>query len=193
MSADASMAEDSPPPPAATACAEAPLIRATLAGDGRAFDEIIQLHSRRVYHFVHQMTRQHQDAEDITQQTFIKAYHHLARFDPRRPMINWLLTIARHTALNHFRGAKKWEEMPAETAGHEPSPARQIEQKEQHDNLWERARELLAPREFEILWLRFAEQLSTEETAQVVGLTTTHVKVLVHRARQTLLKGKDRP
>jgi RNA polymerase sigma-70 factor, ECF subfamily len=191
MPPEAAMAEALPPVSDANPCAEAPLIRATLAGDSRAFDAIIQLHSRRIYRFVHNLARQHHDAEDITQQTFIKAYRNLARFDPRRPMIHWLLTIARHTALNHFRDAKKWEEMPPEAASHEPSPARQMEHKDQQENLWDRARELLAPREFEILWLRFAEQLSTEETAQAVGLTTTHVKVLVHRARQTLLKGKE--
>ena len=173
--------------------AEVELIRATIAGESGAFDQIVHAHSRRVFNFVRQMTRQHQDAEDITQQTFIKAYHNLGRFDPRRPLVNWLLTIARHTALNHFRGAKKWEEMPADATDHAPSPARQADQKEQHENLWDRARALLATREFEILWLRFAEHMSTEETARVVGLTQTHVKVLVHRARQVLLKGKEHP
>lgn len=170
-------------------CDEAALIRETVAGDSRAFEQIVHVHHRRVFNFLYQMTRHQQDAEDLTQQTFIKAFHHLARFDQQRPLINWLLTIARNTALNHFRDVKKWDELPADAAGHEPSPARQTEQKEQTANLWERARALLSPREFEVLWLRFAEEMSTRETARVVGLTETHVKVLVFRARQTLLKG----
>jgi RNA polymerase sigma-70 factor (ECF subfamily) len=178
--------------PAAAAC-EHDLIQATLAGNARAFDEIIRTHHRRIYHYVHQMTRQHQDAEDLTQQTFIKAFHHLARFDRQRPLINWLLRIARNTALNHFRDTKTWDEMPPETASHEPTPAHSAERREETANLWDRARALLSPREFEILWLRFAEEMSTEETARIVGLTQTHVKVLVHRARQTLLKGARRP
>jgi RNA polymerase sigma-70 factor (ECF subfamily) len=178
--------------PAAAAC-EHDLIQATLAGNARAFDEIIRTHHRRIYHYVHQMTRQHQDAEDLTQQTFIKAFHHLARFDRQRPLINWLLRIARNTALNHFRDTKTWDEMPPETAGHEPTPAHSAERREETANLWDRARALLSAREFEILWLRFAEEMSTEETARIVGLTQTHVKVLVHRARQTLLKGAHRP
>ena len=169
-------------------CDEAGLIRAAAVGDTRAFGEIVHHHHARVFNFLRQMTRHHQDAEDLTQQTFLKAHHHLARFDLRRPLINWLLTIARNTALNHFRDMKKWVEMPLEAASAEPTPARQAEQKEQGENLWALARTLLAPREFEVLWLRFAEDLSTRETASVVGLTETHVKVLVFRARQALLK-----
>jgi RNA polymerase sigma-70 factor (ECF subfamily) len=171
---------------------EAEIVRATLAGNSHAFSDIIRLHHRRVYNFLHQMTRQHQDAEDLTQQTFIKAFHSLARFQPHRPLINWMLTIARNTALNHFRDTKKWDEIPADAATSEPSPVRAAETRERSENLWARARALLSPREFEILWLRFAEELSTAETATVVGLTETHVKVIVHRARQTLLKGVNR-
>src|SRR4051812_934567 len=81
-------------------------------GAGNEFEEIVRLHSSRIFNFVFQMTRQRQDAEDLVQQTFIKAYHNLHRFDGSRPIINWLLTIARRSALNHFRSAKKWEEMP---------------------------------------------------------------------------------
>jgi RNA polymerase sigma-70 factor, ECF subfamily len=177
------------PGPNDAGCDEAALIRETVAGDSRSFGQIIHLHHRRVFNFLFQMTRHQQDAEDLTQQTFIKAFHHLARFDRQRPLINWLLTIARNAALNHFRDVKKWEQLPFDAAGDGPSPASQTEQKEQTANLWEKARALLSPREFEVLWLRFAEEMTTRETAQVVGLTETHVKVLVFRARQTLLKG----
>ena len=174
-------ATGSPPDPQAVNCDEA----ATL----RAFGRLVHQHQRRVFNFLSQMTRHRQDAEDLTQQTFIKAFHHLARFDQQRPLINWLLTIARNTALNHFRDGKKWEEMPVDAASPEPAPDRQAEQRERSDNLWARARELLSAREFEVLWLRFAEELSTRETATVVGLSEAYVKVLVFRARQTLLKG----
>ncbi|MEO5960062.1 MAG: sigma-70 family RNA polymerase sigma factor [Opitutaceae bacterium] len=183
-STDASVADAE-----AADCTEAEVIRATLAGDSHAFSNLIRLHHRRVYNFLYQMTRQHQDAEDLAQQTFIKAYHNLARFEPHRPLINWILTIARNTALNHFRAAKKWDEIPHDTAASEPSPARTAETRDQSENLWGRARTILSRREFEILWLRFAEELSTEETARVVGLTETHVKVIVFRARQAMLKG----
>jgi RNA polymerase sigma-70 factor (ECF subfamily) len=176
--------------PAAADPEAATLVRAAAGGDVRAFEKLVHLHHRRVLNFVYQMTRQRQDAEDLTQQTFVKAFQHIHRVDAARPIINWLLTIARRTALNHFRSARKWEFMPADLPSHEPSPARQLEQQERTDNVWARARRVLSRREFEVLWLRFGEEMSTEETARVAGLTKIHVKVLVHRARQHLLKGE---
>ena len=85
---------------------DAEFVRAAAAGDARAFENLVQLHHRRVFNFVYQMTRQRQDAEDITQQTFVKAYQHIHRVDVARPIINWLLTIALRSALNHFRSAR---------------------------------------------------------------------------------------
>jgi RNA polymerase sigma-70 factor (ECF subfamily) len=164
------------------------LVGDTLEGDAGAFDEIVRRHHRRVFNFVFHLTRQRQDAEDLTQMTFIKAYTHLGSFDGSRPLINWLLTIARNNALNHFRAARKWEEIPESLAANSPSPAHAAMDREHSAGIWARARAVLAQREFEVLWLRYGEDLSVQETARVVGLTQTHVKVLVFRARRTLLK-----
>lgn len=169
---------------------EATVIRAAAAGDARAFEQLVHSHSRRVLGYLSHLTRHTQDAEDLTQQTFIKAYRHLGTFDCERPLINWLLTIARRTALNHFRDTKKWEAAPPDIASSEPSPARVLEQNDRAENLWARARRVLTAREYEILWLRAGEEMSTEETARITGLTKIHVKVIVHRARQRLLQGE---
>ncbi|MBI5766661.1 MAG: sigma-70 family RNA polymerase sigma factor [Verrucomicrobia bacterium] len=180
------------PDPVASACPdETALIRDAAAGDSHAFGQIVRLHHARVFNYLRQMTRHHQDAEDLTQQTFIKAHRHLASFDRARPILNWLLTIARNSALNHFRDTKKWDELPADSAATGPSPARVVERREQEENLWARARALLGPREYEVLWLRFAEEMSVRETAAVVGLTESHVKVIIFRARQALLARKE--
>lgn len=167
---------------------EATHIRETLAGNPRAFGVLVQTHHRRVYNFLYQLLRQREDAEDLTQQTFLKAFQNLHRFQLERPLINWLLTIARHAAYNHCRDRKRWTELSSEVAASEPSPATAAEKVDSTTNLWDRARNLLAPRDFEILWLRFGDGLSIEETAQIVGLTKTHVKVIVHRARKSLLE-----
>jgi RNA polymerase sigma-70 factor (ECF subfamily) len=177
------------PEPEEASAGEAALVRLVLEGQTSAFDELVRLHSPRVFRFLHQFTRQRQDAEDLTQQTFIKAYRHLGSFELRRPMINWLLTIARRTALNHFRSAQRWEVLPEQAAAEGPSPASAAEARERTENLWDRARAVLPPRQFEVLWLRFGEDLSTEETARVCGLTQTHVKILVYRAKRALAKG----
>lgn len=182
-------AASAPSPDAAVASPEeSVLLRAAIAGDPRACDDLVRTHHRRVYGYLYQMVRQHADAEDLTQQTFIKALRHLDRVDPARPVIHWLLTIARRTALNHFRDGPRWDEMAFDPASAEPSPARQVELDDHAQALWDRARRTLARREFEALWLRCGEDLPLEETACVMGLTRIHVKVLVHRARQKLLK-----
>lgn len=178
--------------PAAALPLDAELVAATLAGDGRAFDQIVRQHSARVFNYIHHMTRQMQDAEDLTQQTFIKAYRALDRFDTSRSLIAWLLTIARRTALNHFRDSKHFEEFSEETADIAASPARDAETNDRVENLWAEARRLLPQRQYEVLWLRFGEDLSVEETARVTGLTQTHVKILAFRARHRLAKLKNR-
>src|SRR5690606_29133930 len=174
--------------PAGAAAANPP----AAAGDATSFEQLVQLHSSRVFSFVYQMTRHRQDAEDLVQQTFIKAYNNLHRFDGTRPIINWLLTIARRSTLNHFRSSKRWEEMPESAASNEPSPASTAEHCEERENLWTEARRLLSQREFEVLWLRFGEDRSVEETARISGLTQTHVKVIVFRAKQQLMKAHAR-
>jgi RNA polymerase sigma-70 factor (ECF subfamily) len=176
-------------PTAATPSAEEmALVAAAKTGDHRAFEGIIRLHTARVHNYIYQMTRHRQDAEDLCQQTFIKAYHALDRFDPQRPMICWLLTIARRTALNHFRAAKSWAEIPFDAASNEASPARQTERQDNLESVWDRARSLLSPRDFEILWLRISEDMDLDDIASATGLTVTHVKVIVHRARQQLMR-----
>ena len=167
-------------------------LRAAIAGDDRARAAVVGRHHRRVYGYLYQMTRQREDAEDLTQQTFIKALRHLDRVDPERPVINWLLTIARRTALNHFRDGLRWTELPEDTASEAASPARTAEARDGVQNLWERARRILSSREFEVLWLRFAEEQSTADIARVMSLTQIHVKVIVHRARHRLLEGESR-
>jgi len=171
---------------------DAELVAATLAGDGRAFDQLVRMHSSRVFNYIHHMTRQMHDAEDLTQQTFIKAWRALDRFDTSRSLIAWLLTIARRTALNHFRDSRHFEEFSEETADIAASPARDAEQSDRVENLWNEARRLLPQKQYEVLWLRFGEDLSVDETARVLGLTQTHVKILAFRARHRLARLKHR-
>ena len=173
---------------AAAQSVDAQLVTACMAGDGGAFDQIVRLHSSRIFNYIHHMTRHAQDAEDLTQQTFIKAYRALDRFDTSRSLVAWLLTIARRTALNHFRDSRRFEEFSEETADVAASPAREAEHHDRVDNLWAEARRLLPAKQYEVLWLRFGEDLSVEETARVTGLTKTHIKILVFRARHKLEK-----
>ncbi|WP_221032632.1 RNA polymerase sigma factor [Actomonas aquatica] len=177
---------DTAPPP------EAELVREAQAGSESAARELVRLFNRPIYNYVVRMTGQVQDAEDITQDTFVKAFRALHKVDPDRPLINWLFTIARRTALNHFRGQKQWVELPEETLGDgADGPRREADLHERVDNLWAKARRVLNGREYEALWLRFGEELSTAETAAATGQTVPGIKTLIFRARQRLLAAKE--
>lgn len=180
--------------PGSTPCVspeEIEIVRKAAAGNAPAFEALVRTHTRRIFNLIYQMTRHRQDSEDLCQQTFIKAFHNLHRVDPTRPVVYWLLTIARRTTLNHFRGAKKWSELPPETPSSDASPAHQVEHGDRVETLWNRARRLLPERDFQVLWLRLGEDMSIEETAAATGLTESHIKVIVHRARQVLMKGEQ--
>jgi len=170
---------------------EAGLVQAAVAGDGQAARELVRLFHRPIFRFVCRMTGQAQDAEDITQETFVKAFRSLDRVDTSRPLINWLFTIARRTALNHFRSKKEWVELPPEAASESPGPRQDVERREEVDGVWAKARRVLSAAEFQVLWLRFGENLSTAEAAKAAGRSTTSIKTLVYRARQRLLAGKE--
>lgn len=163
-----------------------------LRGDLGPFEQIVSQYHSRVFSFLLRMVRHHHEAEDLTQQTFIKAYQAFASYEPDRPLLNWLLTIARNNALNFFRAQKPWEPLSEELPANGHSPDVAAEERDGTDYLWDRVRALLPQRQFEILWLRYGEDLSVKETAEVVGLSQTHVKILVFRARHALLKGEIR-
>jgi RNA polymerase sigma-70 factor (ECF subfamily) len=167
---------------------DAALVEACLEGNSQAFDRLVRRHTARVFNYLLNMMRHRQDAEDVAQQTFIKAFTHLASFDRSHSFIAWLLTIARRTALNHFRSAKSFEAVNDETACVESEPASDLERKDRLATFWDAARRELSQREYDILWLRYAEDMPVEETARIMGLNTTHTKIIAFRARQRLSK-----
>ena len=169
---------------------EAELVREAVAGSASAARELVRLFHRPIFAYVSRMTGQAQDAEDITQETFVKAFRSLDRVDTNRPLIRWLFTIAHRTALNHFRSRKPWVELPREAAAPEAGPRKEAEQHELITNVWAKARRVLSAREYEIMWLRFGEELSTAEAASAAGVSISQVKTLVYRARQRLLTGR---
>ncbi len=172
--------------------AEAELVREAQAGSESAARELVRLFHRPIYNYVVRMTGQSQDAEDITQDTFVKAFRALHKVDADRPLINWLFTIARRTALNHFRGRKQFVELPEETLGDgSHGPRREADLRERVDDLWAKARRVLTGREYEALWLRFGEEMSTAETAAATGQSVPGIKTLIFRARQRLLSAKE--
>jgi RNA polymerase sigma-70 factor (ECF subfamily) len=161
------------------------LARQSKAGCQDSFEQLVRHYADRIYHFLFQMVGNHADAEDLAQETFVKAFRSIGRFDPAYSFTTWLYAIARHTAINHYRRSRTFEPLLAEEESSVPSPAAQAEQGEANRSLWELAR-ALKPKQYEALWLRYGEGFSVVEVARVMQTNQIHVKVLLHRARHKL-------
>lgn len=158
----------------------------TQGGSLAAFDEIVRRHEAAIFRFIRSRVRQPDDAEDITQQTFVKAYQKIGQFKFRYRFTPWLFTIARRLTIEHFRkhGERAFDEGPEEVDNKLPSD--NLEAHESHRELWRQIRNLVPEQTATALWLKYEEQLSVAEVAKVIGRTTAHTKVILHRARKQL-------
>ena len=166
------------------------LIRAAQTGSMTAFEEIVTHFEAKVLTYLHHFTRNAHDAEDLTQETFVKVFRGLAQFEAGRSFAAWLFTIARRTAISHFRANRTVAfESPENLVNHADAadPAELLASKDDGSALW-RLADRLKPRQREALWLHYGEDLSIIECARVMGLTTIHVKVLLHRGRHGLAR-----
>jgi RNA polymerase sigma-70 factor (ECF subfamily) len=161
------------------------LARRSAQGSVASFEEIVLRFQSQIFNFLHLSTRQRQDAEDLTQETFCKAWRGLRRYNPALSFAPWLFGIARHTAASHFRSAERFDELPLEAGIVEENPANLLATKDDSDAFWRLAR-TLKPRQWEALWLRYGEGFSVAETARALGTTQIHARVLLHRARAGL-------
>ncbi len=156
------------------------------AGSRRSFEELVRRFSPRLFHFLRHKTQSDQDIEDIIQETFIKVYHNIGRYNPEWKFSTWLFTIANRLAISHLRCliVRSDSFMP-----HKPllGPEEEFILNEEAKHLWELAQSL-PKRQHEALWLRYVEGMSLIEIAEVLHVRQVHARVLLHRARLTLAK-----
>lgn len=160
------------------------LIKRAQEGDETAFADLVHLYARRLYRFLRGRGSEANDAEDIVQETFIKAHRALRRYDSRYAFSTWLYTIARREAVSLYRRNRQavaFEPLSPMLAATESET-----EKPDSENIWPRARRILGEREYEILWLRYGEDLSVKDAAGVMDVTPTHAGVILHRARKRL-------
>lgn len=152
------------------------------ARDGclESFEELVRRHEGRLRQFLHQRTACREEAKDLTQETFVRAWRNIRRYNPRHRFATWLFTIARRQAINH------WRSRPAPTAELEDTHAVPPPAPTETADLWRVARSVLSEKQFTALWLKYAEELSVRDIARAMQLTGIHVKVLLHRGRRQL-------
>jgi RNA polymerase sigma-70 factor, ECF subfamily len=179
---------------------ESRMIASILAGDAHLFHELIRPYERRVYAMALSFLRNEADAEDVTQEAFLKAFRNLASFRGDAKFGTWLISITLNEARSRIRrrDAVKMESLdgPEDEEGH-ISPAQLTDWKEIPSEALERKeiRHLLhkavtaLPLIYrEVFQLRDIEQMSVNEAAAALGITISSVKVRLHRARMMLQK-----
>jgi RNA polymerase sigma-70 factor (ECF subfamily) len=128
------------------------------------------------------------EAEELAQDAFLRAWEKLASYDSRWRFATWLFTVARNLMVSRAR-TKRTRVLEAEELGRLSSgsdPAHVALQRDEHENVWETATRVLSKEQRSALWLRYGEDLSIEEVADVLGRNRVTVRVILFRAREAL-------
>jgi RNA polymerase sigma-70 factor (ECF subfamily) len=177
---------------------ELTLVQAAKRGDDSAFEELVRRYDRNVFRIAQHITQNREDAEDVVQEAFLKAYRNLAKFQEQSKFYTWLVRIAVNEALMKLRRRKpertvsldeeiKTEDdsLPREIADWSPNPEQQYNQAELREIL-SKTIQGLPPGFRTVFVLRDVEGLSTEETAAALELSVPAVKSRLLRARLQL-------
>jgi RNA polymerase sigma factor (sigma-70 family) len=159
-------------------------------GEGKAFSELVARYQDRIYRFLLRLTRSPDDALELTQDTFMRAYQGLDRWRPDALFKTWLFRIARNAAFDRLRRDKLVEFVEIEEDAELPDPAagpEAIVETAQRYRLLEAALARLPADHREILLLREIEEMSYDDIAVVLNLNVGTVKSRIARARAALL------
>jgi RNA polymerase sigma-70 factor, ECF subfamily len=179
------------------------LVAAAKNGDISAFETLVGRYERKIFRLAQNITQNREDAEDVMQESFLKAYEHLDSFQGNSRFYTWLVRISVNQALMKLRKRRPnvisldeevdtgEELMPREVEDWGPSPEERYKQNELSEILSSTIAEL--DPSFRIVFqLRDIEELSTEETAEALGLSVPAVKSRLLRARLKLRQKLDR-
>src|SRR5262245_49083276 len=168
--------------------ADAQLVDRYLAGDASAFDEMMIRHQRRIYRVCYRFVNNREDAMDLAQDVFIKAFEHLESFRRDSSLKTWLCQIAMNHCINHVRKhSQDFVEVKEDTGSEWPSVQLQLEDREEREQ-FRRLLKQLPPKRKAILELRINEQLSYEEIAKISGRSVSTIKASVFFALEKLRK-----
>jgi RNA polymerase sigma-70 factor (ECF subfamily) len=165
------------------------LVERAQKGDRHALEELYLMHFDRIYSYLQMSVGNRHDAEDLTNQTFVKMLESIDRFQWRKvPVSAWLFRIAHNLAMDHFRSRRRWqpEEEPPEPPG---SEERSAEEEALHSIGRQSMLEMiegLSQDQQQVLTLKFVFNFSNGEVATILGKTEGAIKSLQHRALGSL-------
>ncbi len=180
------------------------LVRRCLAGDAAAWEEIVQRYSRRIYNICYRFAGSAEDAQDLTQEVFIKMYRTLNTYDGERgAFMTWVTTITRNLLVDHFRKTKQerlTDSLDTVSSDHEdavplsaqitdggPTPITTVQSRETREAVHE-ALQKLSPELREAVILRDLQDMDYKEIAVVLKVPEGTVKSRINRGRGELAR-----
>ena len=168
------------------------LARRAQGGSAQSLDALYRRFQVPLLRFLRRRVTSDADAEDLVQETFVRVYQQLHRYDAGRPFKTWLFTIGFRLAMSHHRntstlsaeGRRHMIERANDDTSRDPSAG--SSQKEQTRQLWDVARDVLSAEQFAAVWLYYVEGIGTHELTEVLGRSWPSVKVMLFRARAKL-------
>jgi RNA polymerase sigma-70 factor (ECF subfamily) len=171
------------------------LIQRCLQGDERAWDAIVHQYRRKVFNVAYKFVGQHEEAEDLTQDIFLKIFKSLGTFDRRANFQTWLISVSRNLCIDHYRSVRLERQAidhqvdPNELspAAREPGPIAAIEQQDRVVLLREALAALPATLRAAVV-MRDIQELSYQEIADRLRLPEGTVKSRINRGRTELAR-----
>jgi len=167
---------------------EPTLIRHAADGDAAAWEPLVLSHQQAVFRLSYLLLGDPDDAEDVAQETFLRAWKYLKRFDSTRPLRPWLLSIASNLARNRRRSVGRYFAALTRAFRDEPASVTIEEKSSQHaqaNDLWKAVQTLNTPDQ-QIVYLRYFLDLTVSETAEVLQVAEGTVKSRMSRALEKL-------
>jgi RNA polymerase sigma-70 factor (ECF subfamily) len=180
--------------------ADSALVERASNGDSSAFEALVEKYQDRVYHIALRMVGRPEEAEDVTQETFLKVYRALPNFGGRSAFYTWIFRIAVNASLSRLRsiGRRRQREVPAVLGGDCDEPGTVLEPESRDEGPVKTAQyaestkrvqqaiDSLSPEDRLAIVLRDYEGLSYDEIAEALSTTRAAVKSRLHRARVEL-------
>jgi len=179
------------------------LVSSYINGDEKALKELVSRHLKPVYNFIYRISSSKQDTEDITQETFVKVWQKIKKYNPNKSFKTWLFTIAHNTAIDwlrkkrnfvfsNFEDSEGGNYLENELVDPNPLPDKILTQAED-EKFVENLLRQLAPIYREVLILRYANELTFDEIAEILGKPSDTVKSQHRRALIILRKLIEQP
>ena len=168
-------------------------IEQILAGNSYSFSHIVDQYKNKAYNLAFRICGNHEEAEELAQDSFLKAYRSLRSFKMRSSFATWLYRIVYNTAISHVRIKKKGvlslEDFPVDATDFMGTNTSEEEaEKEYRSSLVNFVLQKINEEERGLISLYYYEEMSTEEISEVTGISKSNVKVKLFRARQKMLE-----